>query len=184
MDVIDANAADVRFLQAARHGEVLTPVELVEAHAGPSDWGQRVIRRIRGGETLGLALIHEEVPQDTRRLLLGHFVVDELADGLDRHYELDAAGQYEAAFQADGVDEVLAAMARRRRWAASVDSPGAVCRHADRARRVHGPLFGFVRGFLATLPAMRAFPNASLALRTQLNAECCACSLSFSTSRC
>ena len=25
MDVLDANAADVRFLQAARHGEVLTP---------------------------------------------------------------------------------------------------------------------------------------------------------------
>ena len=28
LDVIDANAADVRFLQATRHGEVLTPVEL------------------------------------------------------------------------------------------------------------------------------------------------------------
>ena len=33
MDVLDANAEDVRFLQAARHGEVLTSVELVEAHA-------------------------------------------------------------------------------------------------------------------------------------------------------
>ena len=33
MDVIDANAEDVRFLQATRHGEVMTPVELVEEHA-------------------------------------------------------------------------------------------------------------------------------------------------------
>src|SRR6185436_18307490 len=34
MDVIDANAEDVRFLQATRHGEVMTPVELIEGH-GP-----------------------------------------------------------------------------------------------------------------------------------------------------
>jgi Na+/H+ antiporter NhaD/arsenite permease-like protein len=33
MDVLDANAEDVRFLQATRHGEVLTPIELVEGHA-------------------------------------------------------------------------------------------------------------------------------------------------------
>ena len=33
MDVLDANAEDVRFLQASRHGEVMTPVELVEGHA-------------------------------------------------------------------------------------------------------------------------------------------------------
>ena len=63
MDVIDANAADVRFLQATRHGEVMTPVELVEGHAGPTDrWAPRVIGRMRGGESLGLALIREDVP--------------------------------------------------------------------------------------------------------------------------
>ena len=33
MDVLDANAEDVRFLQATRHGEVMTPVELIEGHA-------------------------------------------------------------------------------------------------------------------------------------------------------
>src|SRR5947208_11413470 len=33
MDVIDANAADVRFLQATRHGDVMTPVELIEGHS-------------------------------------------------------------------------------------------------------------------------------------------------------
>ena len=40
MDILDANAADVRFLQAARHGEVLSAVELVEAHAGGDAWGE------------------------------------------------------------------------------------------------------------------------------------------------
>ena len=32
LDVLDANAEDVRFLQASRHGEVMTPVELIEGH--------------------------------------------------------------------------------------------------------------------------------------------------------
>ena len=45
MDVIDANAEDVRFLQATRHGEVLTPVELIEGHAG--ELGGRARRRHR-----------------------------------------------------------------------------------------------------------------------------------------
>jgi Na+/H+ antiporter NhaD/arsenite permease-like protein len=118
MDVIDANAADVRFLQAARHGEVLTPVELVDAHAGPAEWGQRVIARIRSGQTLGLALVHENVDLDTRRLLLGRFVAEEVADGLDRHYVFDAQGLDEEAFRAElAVEELLSAMARRRRRA-------------------------------------------------------------------
>ncbi len=33
LDVVEANAQDVRFLQATRHGEVLTPIEFVENHA-------------------------------------------------------------------------------------------------------------------------------------------------------
>jgi Na+/H+ antiporter NhaD/arsenite permease-like protein len=172
MDVIDANAADVRFLQAARHGEVLTAVELVEAHAGPGDrWGERVIDRIRRGEPLGLALIHENVPEATRRLLLGHFVAEELADGLDRHYVFDAAGQYEAAFQAElAVDEVLAAMARVRRRAQKVGA-FALAPFAG-LLVVHGiyhqvPLFlASFAGFFAALPAIAGIPKMrSLALR-------------------
>ena len=54
-------------------------------------------------------------------MLLGHFVTDELADGLDRHYILDAAGEYRAAFQAElAVHEVLAAMARFRQRAQKI----------------------------------------------------------------
>jgi hypothetical protein len=157
MDVIDANAADVRFLQAARHGD--------------SAWGQRVIARIRQGQTLGLAMIEEDVPLETRRLLLGHFVSEELADGLDRHYILDAAGQYEAAFQAElAVDEVLADMGERRRRAQRIGAlaviPFLVMLIA------HGlyhevPLFlASFAGFFAALPAIFTVPKMrALALR-------------------
>ena len=172
MDVVDANAADVRFLQAARHGEVITAVELVGAHAGPDDrWGERVIARIRGGEPLGIALIHEDVPEATRRLLLGHFIAEELADGLDRHYVLDAAGQYEAAFQAEQtVDEVLAVMAGVRQRAQKIGAfalapfVGLLILHG-----IHHevPLFlASFAGFVAALPAMAGLPKMrSLAMR-------------------
>jgi hypothetical protein len=164
MDVIDANAADVRFLQAARHGEILTPIELIEAHAGKSVWGEDVIRRIRGGETLGLALIHEQVPQETRRLLLGRLTAEELADGLDRHYELDAAGDYDSAFQAElAVDEVLSAMGRLRRRAQRIGALALVPFIVLLV--VHGiyhrvPLFiASFAGFFAALPAIARFPK-------------------------
>lgn len=171
MDVIDANAADVRFLQAARHGEVLTSVELVAAHAGNAPWGQRVVERIRGGQTLGLAMIHEDVPLETRRLLLGHFVSEELADGLDRHYILDAAGQYEAAFQAElAVDEVLDAMGQQRRRAQRIGALALIPFMGMLI--VHGvyhevPLFlASFAGFLAALPAIYRVPKMrALALR-------------------
>ncbi len=123
MDVLDTNAADVRFLQATRHGEVMTPVELVEGHAPALFPGQAeaVIDRLRHGESLGLALVHEDVEVDTRRLLLGHYVSDELADGLDRHYLYDAAGRYEEALIAElAVGEVLADMGTLRRRAQKI----------------------------------------------------------------
>src|SRR5262245_47421232 len=171
LDVIDANAADVRFLQASRHGEVLTSVELIEAHAGPAEWGQRVIKRLREGEALGLALINEGVPLETRRVLLGHFVAEELADGLDRHYILDAAGQYEAAFQAElAVNEVLAVMARLRRRAQRIG--GLALAPFIALLIVHGidhrvPLFlASFAAFAAALPAIAGIPRMrALALR-------------------
>jgi hypothetical protein len=122
MDVVDANAEDVRFLQATRHGDVMTPIELLEGHADLLG-GQLapIVERIRSGESLGLALVRQEVDVETRRLLLGHFVSDELADGLDRHYLYEAAGRHEEAFYAElAVDEVLASMAQVRKRAQRV----------------------------------------------------------------
>jgi hypothetical protein len=119
MDVIDANAQDVRFLQATRHGEMITPVELVEDHAAElGDKQEAVLERLRHGESLGSALVHEDVPGSMRKKLLGDFVSEELAEALDRHYVLAAAGHYHGALEAEKrVDETLLALGRRRRLA-------------------------------------------------------------------
>jgi hypothetical protein len=165
MDVVDANVEDVRFLQASRHGEVLIPVELVEDFAGELDGrADAVIERLRNGEALGLALVHEDVEVGARRLLLGHYVTDELADGLDRHYLHLAASNFEAAFMAEqAVDEVLASMARTRQQAQKIAVFSLVPFIALLV--VHGiweevPLFvSSFAGFAAALPAVWRIPN-------------------------
>jgi hypothetical protein len=120
MDVLDANAEDVRFLQASRHGEVMTPAELIEGHRDDlgHETAQRVMRRLRDGESLGIAMIRADVPELTRKILLGHYVTDELADGLDRHYIYAQEGLDERAMEAElAVDESLAAISYDRKWA-------------------------------------------------------------------
>src|SRR5262245_24149382 len=102
MDVIDAKAEDVRFLQATRHGQVLTPVELVESHAASlGRHASGVLDRIRGGASLGSALVQERVPDTIREELLGHYTSEELASSLDRHYLLDNLGDDEGEMQAE-----------------------------------------------------------------------------------
>ena len=122
MDVIDANSEDVRFLQATRHGEVVTPIELVEDHA--SDFGEHtepVMARLRGGDSLGLAMVREQVPIEVRKKTLGHLVNEDLADSLDEHYLLANAGDHAGAHKAEKqVDEVLASLASFRRQAQMV----------------------------------------------------------------
>jgi Na+/H+ antiporter NhaD/arsenite permease-like protein len=119
MDVLDANAEDVRFLQASRHGEVLTPVELIEAHE-PQLGGKAplIISKLQQGTSLGRALVQADLPWETRELLLGHYVSEELAGSLDRHYVLDSMGDDEGAMMAEQwVDDTLAASAQARRRA-------------------------------------------------------------------
>jgi hypothetical protein len=165
MDVIDANVEDVRFLQASRHGEVLIPIELVEDFANElSGRAEAVVQRLRNGEPLGLAMVHEDVEVGARRLLLGHYVTDELADGLDRHYLYAAAGDDERAFMAEqAVDEVLASMAQSRQKAQKIAVLSLVPFIV--LLIVHGiweevPLFAasFV-GFASALPAVWKIPN-------------------------
>jgi hypothetical protein len=96
MDVLDANAEDVRFLQATRHGEVSTSTELIESHERESgEKTEDALDRLREGESLGIALVRANVPEAMRRKLLGHFVSEDLADAFDRHYVCDAAGDEE-----------------------------------------------------------------------------------------
>jgi Na+/H+ antiporter NhaD/arsenite permease-like protein len=168
MDVIDANAEDVRFLQAMRHGEVLTPIEFVENHTGElGDKTDEVVERLREGESVGVALVREEVPEATRKQLLGRFVSEELAESLDRHYVLRAAGDQDGALAAERhVNDTLAASARRRKIAqrfgalALIPFIGMLVWHGLDHRV---PLFlasfaGFIVALLgiATIPKMRA----------------------------
>ena len=100
---------------------VMTPVELIEGHAGLLDGkAERIIERLRAGESLGLALVDEDVEVETRRLLFGHFVSEDLADGLDRHYLYDAAGREEEAMQAEQTARVVLASAAKDRHRAQV----------------------------------------------------------------
>jgi Na+/H+ antiporter NhaD/arsenite permease-like protein len=172
MDVIDANAADVRFLQASRHGEVLSSIELIEEHeADLGDKADAIQKRLRDGESLGIALVREQVPEGLRQKLLGDFASEDLAQALDRHYVLDANGEHRGALEAQkSVEDALQALGRRRRMAQKI---GALALIPFIVMLVwHGinhqvPLFlasfaGFAAAFLgiAGIPRMR-----SLALR-------------------
>jgi hypothetical protein len=166
LDVLDANAEDVRFLQARRHGEVMTPAELIEGHRDDlgHDTTQRVMERLRAGESLGIALIRADVPELTRKILLGHYVSDELADGLDRHYIYAQEGLDEQAFMAElAVDEALAATAYDRKWAQRIASFALIPFFV--LLIVHGlinevPLFfSSFAGFGAALPGIFALPR-------------------------
>lgn len=122
MDIVDANVEDVRFLQASRHGEVLSSIELVEGSAAElGEKTDRVAERLREGESLGIALVHEDVPEATRKKLLGHFISEDLAEALDRHYVLDAGGDHHGALEsARVVEQTIAIFAKRRKQAQKV----------------------------------------------------------------
>jgi hypothetical protein len=165
LDVLDANIEDVRFLQAMRHGEVFTPIEFIEGFSALL--GSRtgaVIEQLQRGHPLGVALILADVREPTRRELLAHYVSEELADGLDRHYVFDVAGEYEEALRAElAVDDVLAVTGRMRRRAqligalALVPFAGLLAVHSLMPRV---PLFvASFAGFLAALPGIAGLPK-------------------------
>jgi len=115
--------------------------------------------------------VHEDVDVGARRLLLGHFVSDELADGLDRHYLYAAAGDDESAFRAEqAVEEVLATTAGVRSRAQKIGAFAIL--PFILMVIVHGfnnevPLFlASFAGFAAALPAIWTIPKMrGLALR-------------------
>lgn len=122
LDVLDEHAATVRFLQAQRHGEVLTPIEFIEEHAG--ELGEKtkpVLARLHQGEVLGAALVRENVPPQIRQLLLGKFVAEELALPLDNRYVLLVLGDDQAADEADAaVNAALEKLKPRRMTAQKI----------------------------------------------------------------
>jgi hypothetical protein len=116
------------------------------------------------GESLGIAMIRADVPELTRKMLLGHYVSDELADGLDRHYIYAQEGLDEQAFMAElAVDEALDAIAHDRKRAQRVAAFALLPFFA--LLIVHGianevPLFhASLAGFLAALPGIATLPR-------------------------
>ncbi len=172
LDVVETNAQDVRFLQATRHGEVLTPIEFVEDHEAEfGGYAAGVLKWLRQGESLGLALFREKVPEAIRKSVLGRFVSEEMADSLDRHYGLAFARDAEGAKQAErSVDEALASLAHIRRRAQSIGALalipfiGLLIAHGMDSRM---PLFwASFAGFLCALVGIAGIPRMrSLALR-------------------
>ena len=83
--------------------------------------GQGAARSSRScsrGRRSGRALVDADLPWEMRELLLGHYVSEELAASLDRHYVLDSMGDDEGAMMAEQwVDDTLAASAQARRRA-------------------------------------------------------------------
>jgi Na+/H+ antiporter NhaD/arsenite permease-like protein len=87
LDLLDRHTADLRFLQAGRHGEVLTPSEFLEAHRGEAGIAfDKVLHHLHQGVPLGEALVKENVSRAARVRLLGGFTAENLAETLDDYY--------------------------------------------------------------------------------------------------
>ncbi len=87
LDILDSHTQDVRFLQASRHGEVLIATEFALAHrAELGDRADAVVHRLHQGEPFGSALMRESIPDSVRKMLLGKYVSEDMAEVLDQHY--------------------------------------------------------------------------------------------------
>ena len=173
MDVIDANAEDVRFLQATRHGEVMTPVELVEdtrrdlegrADAGHRAAAQRRVARSRAGP-------RRCARSERAGCCSGTTSATNSPTVSTATICTTPAGRYEQAFmrragrrRSAGDDGARSAGARRR------SARSRSCR-SSRCSIVHGvynevPLFlASFAGFVAALPAIVAHPEDARAWR-------------------
>lgn len=103
LDILDSHAERLRFLQATKHGEVLTAIEVMEKHESEFEVGtfDRVLEREKQGEPLGLAMVKEGVAERLRHTVLGEFVSEELAPKLDLHYVLAHVGDSSGARRAE-----------------------------------------------------------------------------------
>lgn len=87
LDFIESHVADVRFLQAMRHGEVLDHLEFIrEYEKSLGSYFQPLLKYSYEGMSLGEALVRAEVPPQKRREMLGIFVSEEIADVLDDYF--------------------------------------------------------------------------------------------------
>jgi Na+/H+ antiporter NhaD/arsenite permease-like protein len=119
LDVLDRHTADVRFLQAKKHGEVPLAVEFADDHREMlGDHLPGVMKRLHAGVPLGEAMTLENVPRDTRVQLLGDYLTEELAPPLDDYYVHTFGNAIEHVDRATGlIDERLESIRRERKRA-------------------------------------------------------------------
>jgi Na+/H+ antiporter NhaD/arsenite permease-like protein len=122
LDILDRHTADVRFLQASRHGEVMTAVEFAEAHA--DTLGSKfapVMKRIHQGVPLGEAMVNEHVPAEKRVPLLALYLDESLAQDLDNYYaHTFGRNDHKAEESSRRLGDTLDATRRQRRNAQAV----------------------------------------------------------------
>jgi Na+/H+ antiporter NhaD/arsenite permease-like protein len=122
LDILDKHTADVRFLQAARHGEVFTALEFAEKHSGAlGAKSAPVLKRIHQGVPFGEALVNEHLPAEKRIPLLGKYLDDSLAEDLDNYYvHTFGRDDHKAGESSRHLEEALASTRRKRRIAQGI----------------------------------------------------------------
>ena len=122
LDILEVRSADVRFLQAERHGKVLTALEFVEERRsafGPH--AEPLLKRLHDGMSLGEALARENVPRQERLRLMGMFISEDMACALDQYYQCLVHDNLDQARRAVAeISNVLGSVSRERRRAQRV----------------------------------------------------------------
>lgn len=96
LDLVEQHAASFRFLQARRHGEVFSDIELIDAHREALGLQyQDLVTHVQSGESLGEGMQKLAVPAPLRRKLLGMISTEELAARLDDYFAAQVAGDAE-----------------------------------------------------------------------------------------
>jgi Na+/H+ antiporter NhaD/arsenite permease-like protein len=87
LDFMELHAADVRFLQAMRHGKVLVDLEFIkEYEKSLGNYFEPVLKYIHQGVSLGQALVKAGFHTHKRKEMLGIFVSEDIAEILDSYY--------------------------------------------------------------------------------------------------
>jgi len=93
LDFMESRAADVRFLQAMRHGKVLVHLEFLKEHEKSlGSYFHPLLKDIHQGMSLGEAIVKAGVPQEKRKEMLGIFISEEIAETLDDYYSCEIGG--------------------------------------------------------------------------------------------
>jgi Na+/H+ antiporter NhaD/arsenite permease-like protein len=87
LDFMESHVADVRFLQATRHGKVLVDLEFIkEYEKSLGNYFDPVLKYIHQGVSLGHALVKAGFHPHKRKEMLGIFVSEDIAEILDSYY--------------------------------------------------------------------------------------------------